>query len=207
MQNHIGGCGLGHGQPAVNSAFYCPPHLLAPSAQLAMLRAAQEQVRSLRLRLAQQRTALEARDAEVKDLRRDVAAMQRWAAEQLASPDAEGAPPTSLPDALGDGTGYSPTERARTIYLHYHKAFDAVSTITGGDVEKARQLFDYAATRLKARTPPSISSRQLAIQSGVMQALREAFTAARVRTGNGRPPKKLAQSLQVPSPPISCYLP
>lgn len=153
----------------------------------------------LRLRLAQQCTALAASEAEVQDLRRDVAAMQRWAAEQLASPDAEGAPPTSLPDVLGDGKGYTPTERSRTIYNHYQRAFDAISTITNGDLEKARQLFDYAATRLKARTPPSISDRQLAIQSGVLEALRECFTAARVRTGSGRPPKKLAQSLQVQS--------
>ena len=185
------------GQPPVNSAGFCLPEQLAPTAQLAMLRAAQGQVRSLRLQLAQQRTALLASEAEQSDLRRGMAALQRWAAESLASFGDDDAPPISLPDVLGDGAGYTPTERLRTIYNHYQRAFDAISTITGGGIEKIRQLFDYASNRLRVNTAPSISARQLAIQSGVMESLRESFTAARQRTGNGRPPKKLAQALQV----------
>ena len=192
------GCGLGHGQPAVNSALFCPLEQRAPSALVAMLRAAQDQVRLMRLQLAQQRTTIAANDVEMSELRRDLAGFQRWAAAQLVLPDAEGASPsTLLPDILGNDAGYSPTERSRTIYNHYYRAFEAVNTITGGDLQKIRELFDYAANRLNARTTSSISARQLSIQSGVMQALRESFTAAQQRIGRGRPPKKLAQALQV----------
>ena len=47
--------------------------------------------------------------------------------------------------AVGDGAGYTPIKRPRTIYNHYHRAFDAVSTITGGDIERTRQLPSYPA--------------------------------------------------------------
>ena len=47
---------IARGQPSVNSAGFGLPEQLAPSAQLAMLRAAQGQLRLQRLQLVQQRS-------------------------------------------------------------------------------------------------------------------------------------------------------
>ena len=47
---------IARGQPSVNSASFGLPEQLAPSAQLAMLRAAQGQLRLQRLQLVQQRS-------------------------------------------------------------------------------------------------------------------------------------------------------
>ena len=89
---------IARGQPFVNSAGFGLPEQLTPAAQLAILRAAQDQVRSQRLLLAQQRTALLMSEEEQSDLRRDVTALQLWAAESLASFGDDDAPPISLPD-------------------------------------------------------------------------------------------------------------
>ena len=89
---------IARGQPFVNSAGFGLPEQLTPTAQLAILRAAQDQVRSQRLLLAQQRTALLMSEEEQSDLRRDVTALQLWAAESLASFGDDDAPPISLPD-------------------------------------------------------------------------------------------------------------
>ena len=90
---------IARGQPTVNSAGFGLPEQLAPSAQLAMVRTAQGQLRLQRLQLVGA-AALLASEAEQKYLRRDVTALQRWAAESLASFGVEDAPPISLLDVL-----------------------------------------------------------------------------------------------------------
>ena len=197
VQQPPAGRGLGHGTSSVVSSLFCPAEKLAPLAQFAMLRAAQQKNRVLSLQLAQQRTALEASQLEVNELKLDLSRMQRWAAQQALQPSTptDALPsPRQLAETLG--SGYSLTERGRTFYNHYYRAFEFVTAMTAGDLEKTRSLFEYAAARLHVSVAPTVSKRQLAVQSGVLSALREFFTAAYEKVGKGRPPKKLAQSLQ-----------
>lgn len=161
--------------------------------QAAMLRRSQEHVRQLRLRLAHQRTALETSTAIIADLQRDLARLQMWATAQLHS-DFEKLPaPHEIEQLLGEG--YTPTERTRTIWTHFHRAYEAVVKITGGNIVKAAQLFDYASQRLQLSVD-HVASRQLDVESALIDAIREFFVTARALTGNGRPPEKLAQAVQ-----------
>ena len=187
------GCGLGYGTPSAISSLFQPAVEAAPSVQLAMLAKAREEVRTLRLQLAQTRCALEASEEVSADLRRDLARLRQWAVSEAAS-DLETLPsPHKLPQILG--TGYSPTERTRTLWNHFHRAFDAVTSITRGDLRKTAELFTYAAERL--RLTGSVNEKEAAIRSAIVESLRDFFTAARERTGDGRPPRKLAQCVQV----------
>ena len=162
--------------------------------QLAMLANVQEQVRSLRLQLAQAHAALEASEEVASSLRYDLSKLQQWAVSESASELDTLPSPHKLPEILG--VGYSPTERTRTLWNHFHRAFDAVTSITGGDHKKTAQLFAYASQRLSL-TNSAATDKQRANQSAIVESLREFFTSARERTGDGRPPRKLAQCVQV----------
>ena len=86
---------IARGQPSVNSAGFGLPEQLAPSAQLAMLRAAQGQLRLQRLQLVQQRSWRVRRSRSTYA----ATALQRWAAESPAF-GVEDASPISLLDVL-----------------------------------------------------------------------------------------------------------
>ena len=128
------GCGLGHGTPSAVSSLFQPAPAAAPSVQLAMLAKARDDVHSLRLQVARARSALEASEEGAARLRRDLAKLQQWAVSQAALEVDTLPSPHKRPELLG--TGYTPTERLRTIWNHFHRAFDAVTRIRGGDHKK-----------------------------------------------------------------------
>ena len=187
------GCGLGHGTPSAVSSLFQPAPAAAPSVQLAMLAKARADVHNMRLQLAQARSALEASEEVAARLRRDLAKLQQWAVSQAALEIDTLPSPHKLPELLG--TGYTPTERLRTIWNHFHRAFDAVARITGGDHKKTAELFLYAAQRLDV-AGSTRDENMVAVQTGIIKSLREFFATARERTGNSRPPRKLAQCVQ-----------
>ena len=127
------GEGRGHGRPAANSQLFVPDREQPPTAQLALLAAAQQAVGRLKLQLAQAATALEGSRAEVAQLKHDLAKMQTWAITTLIDESDQVPHPQRLDDIVG--SGYTPTERARTFYNHFHRAFDSVVSITGGDLK------------------------------------------------------------------------
>lgn len=179
-------CGLGRGQPSVVSKLYVPPRAQPASLQMAMIHSLQERVRALRLQAAQYRAACDTTTAELAALRADHGRLQQWAVSQIEEETDSFAAPHKLPAILGKG--YTPMEQTRTLYNHFHRAFEAVQNITDGDVRKTQQLFAYAADRLW-----SVAGKT---EHAIVLSLREFFTKARGIYGDGRPCNKLRQALQ-----------
>ena len=187
------------GLPSGNSASYRNERTYT-SVQEAMLAHARERIQKLKLQIAQQEAALRVSEGTRKQLRCDLHRLTEWALSCSASSstgDTDCMPqPHQLPEVLG--SGYSVSERARTFYRDYHEFMDSLLETTGGDVLKARQLFDYANEKLSIATAASSQDeRRLAeTDAAIVASLCEFFGKAYEKQGNGRPIKKLAQGMQ-----------
>ena len=182
------------GNPSVNSQLFVPLAEKAPSMQLAMLQRTRDELRRVQLQLAQEKTAHEASKETISGLKLDLGQLQRWAISQMAV-DMDQLPSPRQLDALL-GQGYSATERFRTIYNHLDRAFNAIQTITGGDLRKTAELIAFASKKLDLNRDDHVDERKQRAMKGIIDSLREFFVKARGITGGGRPPKKLSQAVQ-----------
>ena len=183
-----------YGNPSVNSQLFVPLAETAPSMQLAMLQRTRDELRRVQLQLAQEKTAHEASKETITGLKLDLGQLQKWAISQMAV-DMDQLPSPRQLDALL-GQGYSATERLRTIYNHLDRAFNAIQTITGGDLRKTAELIAFASKKLDLNRDDHVDERKQRAVKGIIDSLRQFFVKARGITGGGRPPKKLSQAVQ-----------
>jgi hypothetical protein len=192
------------GLPSGNSRYYNGERQYS-SVQEAMLAHARKRILALQLELAQMAAALTSSEETNRLLKRDFEKLRQWALTQEAveSNDDTNNPmpkPQALPNIFGDG--YSPSERTRTFYRHWERFWNNLMDITGGDLLKAQQLFEYGAVKLGIK-PEDDDGHGAALneiqqtRNAIILSLRAFFQKARQLQGDGRPVKKLGQAMQV----------